>query len=78
MFIVQPDLPLPVVLLIVFGSAKLMGEVFVKVRQPGLVGEILAGALIGPGVLGWIAPHDTLKALSDLGVMFLLFDAGFR
>jgi len=66
------------VLLIVFGSAKLMGEVFVKLRQPALVGEILAGALIGPGVLGWIAPHDTLKALSDLGVMFLLFDAGLQ
>jgi Kef-type K+ transport system membrane component KefB len=76
--IVQPDLPLPVVLLIVFGSAKLMGEIFVKLRQPALVGEILAGALIGPGVLGWIAPHDTLKALSDLGVMFLLFDAGLQ
>ena len=74
----RPDLPLPVVLLIVFGSAKLMGEIFVKLRQPALVGEILAGALIGPGVLGWIAPQDTLKALSDLGVMFLLFDAGLQ
>jgi Kef-type K+ transport system membrane component KefB len=76
--LVRPELPLPVVLLIVFGSAKLMGEVFVKLRQPALVGEILAGALIGPCVLGWIAPNDTLKALSDLGVMFLLFDAGLQ
>ena len=74
----RPELPLPVVLLIVFGSAKLMGEIFVKLRQPALVGEILAGALIGPSVLGWIAPNDTLKALSDLGVMFLLFDAGLQ
>jgi Kef-type K+ transport system membrane component KefB len=76
--IVQAGLPLPVVLLIVFGSAKLMGEIFVKLRQPALVGEILAGALIGPGVLGWITPNDTLRALSDLGVMFLLFDAGLQ
>jgi Kef-type K+ transport system membrane component KefB len=75
---VQPALPLPVVLLIVFGSAKLMGEIFVKLRQPALVGEILAGAVIGPSVLGWIAPNDTLKALADLGVMFLLFDAGLQ
>ncbi|HEV8415409.1 MAG TPA: cation:proton antiporter [Bryobacteraceae bacterium] len=74
----QGDLPLPVVLLIVFGSAKLMGEIFVKLHQPALVGEILAGALIGPSVLGWIAPHDTLNALSDLGVMFLLFDTGLQ
>jgi Kef-type K+ transport system membrane component KefB len=72
------EFPLPVALLIVFGSAKLMGEIFVKLRQPSLVGEIVAGALIGPSVLGWIAPNDTLKALSDLGVMFLLFDVGLQ
>jgi|SRR5665213_271929 len=72
------DLPLPVVLLIVFGSAKLMGEIFVKLRQPALVGEILAGAIIGPSLLGWIAPNETLTALSDLGVMFLLFDVGLQ
>lgn len=74
----QGDLPLPVILLIVFGSAKLMGEIFVKLRQPALVGEILAGAVIGPSLLGWIAPNQTLTALSDLGVMFLLFDAGLQ
>ncbi|HEY2843018.1 MAG TPA: cation:proton antiporter [Bryobacteraceae bacterium] len=72
------EFPLPVALLIVFGSAKLMGEIFVKLRQPSLVGEIVAGAIIGPSVFGWIAPNDTLKALSDLGVMFLLFDVGLQ
>jgi Kef-type K+ transport system membrane component KefB len=72
------EFPLPVALLIVFGSAKLMGEIFVKLRQPSLVGEIVAGAIIGPSVLGWIAPNDTLKALADLGVMFLLFDVGLQ
>ena len=72
------DFPLPVILLIVFGAAKLTGELFVKLRQPALVGEILAGAIIGPSLLGWIAPNDTLRALSDLGVMFLLFDVGLQ
>src|SRR5436190_6041241 len=72
------DFPRPVVLLIVFGSAKLTAEIFVKLRQPALVGEIIAGAIIGPSVLGWIAPNDTLRALSDLGVMFLLFDVGLQ
>ena len=72
------DFPLPVVLLLVFGAAKLMGEIFVKLRQPALVGEIIAGAIIGPSVLGWIAPNETLKALADLGVMFLLFDVGLQ
>ena len=72
------EFPLPVALLIVFGSAKLMAEIFESLRQPGIVGEIIAGVLIGPSVLGWIAPNDVLKALADLGVMFLLFDAGLQ
>jgi Kef-type K+ transport system membrane component KefB len=72
------DLPLPLAMLIVFGSAKLMAEIFERLHQPGIVGEIIAGVLIGPSVLGWIAPHDTLKALADLGVMFLLFHAGLQ
>jgi len=65
-------------LLVVFGSAKLMAEVFERLRQPGIVGEIISGVLLGPSVLGWIAPNDLLKALADLGVMFLLFHAGLQ
>ncbi|MBZ5539360.1 MAG: cation:proton antiporter [Acidobacteriia bacterium] len=71
-------LPLPLAMLIVFGSAKLLAELFERFGQPGIVGEILAGALIGPSVLGWITPNETLKALSDLGVMFLLFGVGLE
>ena len=69
-------LPLPLVLLIIFGSAKLLAELCERIGQPGIVGEILAGAIVGPSVLGWISPNETLKALSDLGVMFLLFGVG--
>src|SRR5712691_5821924 len=74
----NPALPLMLALLIVFGAAKLMSEIFERLRQPAIVGEILAGALIGPSVLGWISPNDTLKALADLGVIFLLFDVGLQ
>jgi len=72
------SIPLPLALLIVFGAAKLMAEIFERLRQPAIVGEILAGALIGPAVLGWITPNETLKALADLGVIFLLFDVGLQ
>lgn len=71
-------LPLPLAMLIIFGSAKLLAELFERIGQPGIVGEILAGALVGPSVLGWITPNDTLKALSDLGVLFLLFGVGME
>ena len=46
----------PLAMLIIFGSAKLMAEIFERMHQPAIVGEILAGVLVGPSVLGWIRP----------------------
>jgi Kef-type K+ transport system membrane component KefB len=65
-------------MLIVFASAKLMAELCERLGQPGLVGEILAGILIGPSALNWIAPTEFLTALADLGAMFLLFRVGLE
>jgi len=65
-------------MLIVFGSAKLISELFERAGLPGIAGEILAGILIGPSVLNWVAPNETMKALSDLGVLFLLFSIGLE
>ncbi|HYI95284.1 MAG TPA: cation:proton antiporter [Bryobacteraceae bacterium] len=69
---------IPLAMLIVFGAAKLLGEIFERMRQPAIVGEILAGAIVGPSVLGWIQPNEVLTALSELGVMFLLFRVGLE
>jgi len=69
---------IPLVMLLVFGTAKLFAEIFEQFGQPGIVGEILAGVLLGPSVLGWIAPNELLSALADLGMMFLLFRAGLE
>src|SRR3954471_24034272 len=69
---------IPLSLLVVFASAKLFSEIFERLGQPGIVGEILAGIVIGPHVLGWMALNDVLRILSDLGVMFLLFRVGLE
>ena len=69
---------IPLSMLLVFASAKLLSEIFERLGQPGIVGEILAGVLIGPQVLGWMAPNDALRLLSELGVMFLLFRVGLE
>lgn len=71
-------LRLPLAMLLVFGGAKLFAELFERLRQPAIVGEILAGVLIGPSVLGWMTPNELLKTLADLGVMFLLFRVGLE
>ncbi|MCX6638025.1 MAG: cation:proton antiporter, partial [Acidobacteria bacterium] len=69
---------IPLAMLLVFGSAKLLAELLERLGQPGIVGEILAGVILGPGVLAWISPNDLLKTLADLGVMFLLFRVGLE
>ena len=69
---------LPLALLLVFGGAKLLNEIFEFFRQPGIVGEILAGILIGPTVLNWVQPNEVLTALAELGAMFLLFRVGLE
>ncbi len=69
---------IPLALFVVFVSAKLLGEIFERLRQPAIVGEILAGILIGPHVLGWIAPSEIVSILGELGVMFLLFRVGLE
>ncbi len=43
-----------------------------------MLGEILAGVLIGPHALGWIHPSDTLQAIAKIGAIFVLFHAGLE
>lgn len=69
---------IPLAMLVVFGSAKLLAQVFERLRMPGLAGEILAGVLIGPPVLHWVEPDSFLTALADLGALFLLFRVGLE
>lgn len=70
------DLLLQVFLM--FAAAKLMAEVFTRLRQPAVIGEILAGVLIGPSVLGWVAPSHISHLLSEIGVILLLFSVGLE
>jgi Kef-type K+ transport system membrane component KefB len=77
-FLLTSDTSIPLAMLLVFGSAKLLAEVCERFGQPGIVGEILAGVLIGPSVLGWLAPNDFLAAMANMGAMFLLFRVGLE
>src|SRR3954447_8739516 len=65
-------------MLVVFGTAKLLAELFERLRLPGIVGEILAGMLVGPAVLHLVNADQVLSALADVGVMFLLFRVGLE
>ncbi|MBL6750793.1 MAG: cation:proton antiporter [Nevskia sp.] len=70
--------PLIFQLFVMFAGAKLLAEAFCWLRQPAVVGEIIAGVLIGPHVLGWVAPSETSRLLAEIGVIFLLFGVGLE
>ena len=61
---------------VMFVAAKLAAEIFERLKQPAVAGEILAGVVIGPSVLGLVAPSELTEALSEIGVIFLLFLVG--
>jgi Kef-type K+ transport system membrane component KefB len=61
-----------------FVSAKAVGELFERLALPSVLGEILAGAVLGPYALGWIQTSDVLHSVAELGAIFVLFSAGLE
>jgi Kef-type K+ transport system membrane component KefB len=59
-------------------GAKLLGEAAERIGQPAVLGEILAGVLLGPSVLGWVSLSSGLLLLAEIGVVLLLFEVGLE
>ena len=68
---------------------RLVGELFLKIRQPRVNGEMFAGVMLGPSLLGTVAPHlsayvfpqqtlEFLNALGQIGVVIYMFLAGLE
>jgi Kef-type K+ transport system membrane component KefB len=82
---------LALALLLVVLGANLLGQLFARLRQPKMVGEILAGVLLGPTLLGQLAPGTAASLFGDgskdpsatvlgflyhLGLLLLMFVSG--
>lgn len=65
-------------LAIILISAKLLGLLAKKLKAPQVVGQILAGLLIGPSLLGWVQQSDFIVMLAEIGVVLLMFSAGLE
>lgn len=63
-------------LAIITVSAKLLGLAARKINVPQVVGEIIAGLIIGPSVLGLVGQTDFLTQMAEIGVILLMFSAG--
>lgn len=65
-------------LAIILVAAKICGIAARKCKAPQVVGEIIAGLLIGPSLLGWVEQSDFLVQLAEVGVVLLMFSAGLE
>lgn len=65
-------------LLMVLLAARLFSELAVRLQAPAVLGELLAGVLLGPSVLGWVEPSEAIKLLAEIGIIMLLFEVGLE
>ena len=65
-------------LAIVLVVAKLASEFCERIGVPAVLGEIVAGILIGPSALGLVEPSDALRILAEVGVIVLLAEVGLE
>ena len=65
-------------LFLMFGAGKLLAEIFERLRQPGVLGELLAGVLLGPSLLNLVHTNELTLGVAEIGAVFLLFTVGLE
>lgn len=73
----EPQTFLIQLVLIIF-SARLFGEVAAYFRVPSVIGELIAGIVIGPSILGLIEISNPIHLLAEIGIILLLFEVGIE
>lgn len=76
--IVQIELPFFANLLLLLVLARVLGEIFEHFRQPAMIGEILAGIILGPSLLSVSHFNHELKVFSEMAVFLLVIMAGLE
>ena len=65
-------------LFLIYASAKLLGEIFERFKQSAVIGEILAGVILGPQVFNLIGTSEIFPVLAQIGAIILLFTVGLQ
>ena len=65
-------------LFLMFTGGKLLAEIFERLRQPGVLGELLAGVLLGPSLLNLVHTNELTMGIAEVGAVFLLFTVGLE
>ncbi|MFQ5940385.1 MAG: cation:proton antiporter [Nitrososphaerales archaeon] len=59
-------------------SAKIFEEIMLKIKQPPILGHVLAGIIVGPAVFSLVQPLDTIEVFISIGIFFLFFLIGLE
>lgn len=59
-------------------ASRIFAEFAVRLNFPSVIGELLAGIVLGPSLLGWIEPAQTFRLLAEIGIILLLFEVGLE
>ncbi|HMP92422.1 MAG TPA: cation:proton antiporter, partial [Phnomibacter sp.] len=65
-------------MLILLVAARVFGEIFERFKQPAMIGEILAGIILGPSIFNLIHRTEEIKVISELGIFLLVIIAGLE
>ncbi|MEW8049810.1 MAG: cation:proton antiporter [Candidatus Thiodiazotropha sp.] len=65
-------------LLLILIVSRLLAELAVRFKAPAVIGELAAGVILGPSLLGWISPTTTIQLLAEIGIILLLFKVGIE
>lgn len=65
-------------LLIILLTARVFAELATRLQAPSVIGELFAGVVLGPSILGWIEPLEVIKLMAEIGIILLLFEVGLE
>ncbi|NQU56185.1 MAG: cation:proton antiporter, partial [Rhodospirillales bacterium] len=57
------------VLLVILLTARVFAELAARLKAPAVIGELVAGVVLGPSLLGWIEPFEAIKLLAEIGII---------
>jgi len=65
-------------LLIILLTARIFAELATRLQSPSVIGELFAGVVLGPSLLGWIEPTEAIRLMAGIGIILLLFEVGLE
>ena len=65
-------------LLIILLTARIFAELATRLQAPSVIGELFAGVVLGPSLLGWIEPTEAVRLMAGIGIILLLFEVGLE